>query len=47
MEKHIQIRNFYLTKNVFCLGTIVVEITNDELLGNIFGNFCIGSKAIL
>jgi tRNA modification GTPase len=24
------------------LGTITGEITNDELLGNIFGRFCIG-----
>ena len=30
-------------KNVVnCIGEITGEISNDEMLGNIFSNFCIG-----
>ena len=29
---------------VHCIGEITGEISNDEMLGNIFSNFCIGSK---
>ena len=27
---------------VHCIGEITGEISNDEMLGNIFSNFCIG-----
>jgi tRNA modification GTPase len=31
-----------IKKALFHLGQITGEISNDELLGNIFGKFCIG-----
>ena len=31
-----------LRQTLFHLGEITGEVTNDELLGNIFANFCIG-----
>ena len=31
-----------LRQALFHLGEITGEVTNDELLGNIFANFCIG-----
>jgi tRNA modification GTPase len=29
-------------KDLVSFGTITGQVTNDELLGNIFANFCIG-----
>ena len=31
-----------LRQALFYLGSITGEITNDEVLGNIFGRFCVG-----
>ena len=31
-----------IRQSLFHLGSITGEVTNDTLLGNIFGKFCIG-----
>ena len=44
MKLHFKKQEFqiYIRQALYYFGEITGEVTNDELLGNIFANFCIG-----
>ena len=44
MKLHFQKQQFQIDirQALYYFGEITVEVTNDEFIGNIFANFCIG-----
>ena len=40
--KTLKGNQFAVSQILVCFGKVTGEITNDDLLGNIFANFCVG-----